>query len=688
MEYIQNDLQSCGREEYLNLVGESPNFFKNHGHLAVITVKENIIVGNPHYVAIPSRLIENASRKHRSFVYVMKANARKSCIKPIGGIDIETLLREAETTGRGRLINAQKRSRDNKEDTLELPAVFFSLNRYYDDNLFKIESSDTLPQRTTMDNRRSIDLYLGEPYSSDFDSLSIEVSERISPELLLERRFRMLESVASNSNRNNAISDQLRHRNFRYIVSEILLEEEQEKGVELSAPCSHEFDDVTLLSDLLSKDSVLTDCLDWDEKVEALSYRLFNIYVALASERESSSRRWIAFQEEVTMRFRLEERYSNEREVLNAVERNHLPELSTRVKRSDDGGGVAAIRDAESLFRYEFADSPLPAVWFLVDALHCLELGLKSLSSSTMVVERGKCYLSYKHLQKDYFPRALFDDIMKAPKHDDDDELTTELLPTKGRELLKRIRDKVTPTSDLPRDSRSDLPAIEDLAVGRYMPLCKSMLRLKLYDAKHLHYHERRHYAHFLLDCGYKKDDVRRHIHRQFSEKGVSEERLRTKYSHMVQWSESGKWVDGRRTIPYGWGCQRLIDGNYDTNSQNQVGCPFVTMSSDTQTLRELIVESGVTDESAIQEITFRATREKRAGAACAHHFLVRYGTMPESKRNLGEWRPASPQSYFNEALRSQQRRKRDRDHLDIEYQQTCGHELDVEKKVSHVFTS
>ncbi|KKK50536.1 hypothetical protein LCGC14_3124040, partial [marine sediment metagenome] len=173
----------------------------------------------------------------------------------------------------------------------------------------------------------------------------------------------------------------------------------------------------------------------------------------------------------------------------------------------------------EELFKDYFPESNNPTVWFSISVIDCLELGLEG---SKIIIDKGKCYLSYKHLQYDYLPKLLSSLILNGYYIDLNDNSNSNLshdFDLFGKEILKQISKNLT--IDLLNIDKSKLSDIENDITTSSFPLCKFMLRKTLLEKNHLKFAERYAYASFLLDIGYEKDQIESHLRKYFSKGGT-----------------------------------------------------------------------------------------------------------------------------------------------------------------------
>ncbi len=654
-----NDLQLRGKNEYLiNVIKEGKNniFFDIHAHLEVITIypyKRNFS-----YIKIPEIFVYNTKEKKCIFLYIMMAMEEDKNIQPLGGIYMSTLVEKGDFRG----IN---------DNNWYLPKDYLEKSLYYDGISYDTEKQKKylMDEKQQQQQTKPFDLYLNFPDPIQFSSLITTINSKIDPIKLIERRYNVLKSVSHNTHQQKKISNQQLLLNYQYIVDEILFEKDEDEFELLSSHLSNDNDSMVIENyDNTNKQE------QWRTKVEPTSYWLFQKYVSFICSLNSPSRKWIAQQEERIMKFRLERQYQTETDILQLLNYNGLintQSISNSIIFLEINLEYEIKLQCEDLFRAHFSEFTIPTVWFSVLAIESLELGLESLEGSKTVIEKGRCYLSYKHLQCDYLPKLLSSLILNGYSNisnqqhlsNQNEKQKIELI---GEEICKKISENLTRSLiDLSYIDTFGLPDIENDTTASSFPLCKFMLHKTLLEKKHLKCDERYQYASFLLDIGYKKSQVEKHLRKYFSKGETTEEKFTSKYMHALNYNEKGKWENGKRIQSYGMGCQKLSSNNTNFNVGNKVGCPFNSKLIKKEELKKLIIESteNKITENIIEEILYESTLENHTGA-CALYFKAKYGILPQPKNGSFEWRPGLPQNYFNQSL-NQQNTKR---HFDIMY--------------------
>lgn len=626
-----NDLQLLGKKEYLkNVITEYDitSFFDIHKHLEVVTVNTN---KNPNFIRIPEIFIRHAKQKNCIYIYIMVIG-RDNNIYQLGGISINFLVEKGEFIGSTKLNNSEEYVNDNCWHIIK---SLFSKFVYYDKNSYDMEN-ETIQQQQT----KPFDLCLKFLDSVHLSSL---ISKIVNPSRLLQKRYTLLKNVSHNAYSYKKISNQKLISNYQYIINEFLFEEENNNNQNK----------------------------EWCIVIEITSYWLFQRYVSFNSLIDSPSRKWISEQEERIIKFRLETQYQTESDILQLLKYNGL--ISTLATQCIYNSPLLLETDyhseiklqCEELFKDYFPESNNPTVWFSISVIDCLELGLEG---SKIIIDKGKCYLSYKHLQYDYLPKLLSSLILNGYYIDLNDNSNSNLshdFDLFGKEILKQISKNLT--IDLLNIDKSKLSDIENDITTSSFPLCKFMLRKTLLEKNHLKFAERYAYASFLLDIGYEKDQIESHLRKYFSKGGTSKTKFDTKYMHALQYNDKGKCENGKRIIPYGMGCKKIIN-NTIFNSEIKVGCPFNSKVMKYDDLKNLIIESGInSNNSSIEEILYTFSQLESPMAACAQYFKAKHEILPQN--NLSEWRPLLPQLYVNESLNTKNN-KRKGEHIDIDYQQ------------------
>ncbi len=595
------ETETTGKNAYLRAAGLGSDFFRAHPHVAVVSASR--CLDNRNFYAVPESAIHQARECGKTYLYVMELDPNlPDKFAPVGGVPLS----EDDASASWRAVTGLKGSTRFRR----IHYAYLKLDRYYNPATHAAERrTPQLAERPLL--LPNYDLYLGD----DGEEMSTRrVVPGIAPAQLIERRYTFLKAF-SERGRWHACISQRKNERSRFHERECAMREILFEGYESAEDRA---------------------------EIDALSHCLLRVYVLslLSPAEDEACRRWLAQREEAVLRFRLETQCPNERDVVALVRRNAGTGLRVRPARELD---PQMVTECERLFRDAHPDSDLPTMWFLVSATHCLELGLSSLSNLRTVVEGGLCYLSYLDLQLDYLPKALDQRIVAdtrrhAPLRGGDDDARKA-----GEQVAKDLRQLLSP----PKTSMTlGLPSIEECAgtLGAF-PLCNALYAERLRSEKHLHFHERKHHASFLMDCGWAKGDVEAYLRHQFLEGGTNSAVFESKYAQVCRRSEvkDGRslWKDGARTIPYGCGCRRLTtDETLPWDESNRVGCPFARMSS-RDLERALRRCGGLSKDSEIKDV-LRLAGAGDPRAACAACLVATSGDRAR--------RPSAPQDYFRRA--------------------------------------
>ncbi len=604
------ETETTGKNAYLRAAGLGSDFFRAHPHVAVVSASR--CLDNRNFYAVPESAIHQARECGKTYLYVMEPDPNlPDKFAPVGGVPLS----EDDASASWRAVTGLEGSTRFRR----IHYAYLKLDHYYN------PATHAAERRTPQLAERQLflpnyDLYLEDDGG---ETNARRAVPGIAPTQLIERRYALLKAF-SGRGRWHACTSQKKNERSRFHERECAMREILFEGYESAEDRA---------------------------EIDALSHRLLRAYaLSLFSPAEDEAcRRWLAQREEAVLRFRLETQCPNERDVVALVQRNAGTGLCVQPARELD---PQMVTECERLFRDAHPDSDLPTMWFLVSATRCLELELSSLSNLRTVVEGGLCYLSYLDLQLDYLPRALHQRIVTAAcrsvslQGNDDDGARKA-----GEQVAKDLRQRLSP----PKTSTTlGLPPIEECAgTGGAFPLCNALLAKRLRSKKHLHFHERKHHASFLMDCGWSKRDVEAYLRRRFLEGGTNSAVFESKYAQVCRRSEvkngHSLWKDGARTIPYGYGCRRLTtEKALPWDERNRVGCPFTRMPS-RDLERALRGCGGLSKDSEIKDV-LRLAEAGDPRAACAACLVTTGG---DRTRRLG-----APQDFFRRARTSNPRKR------------------------------
>lgn len=683
--------QDLGRRAYLlcleTMGNSSPSlgkedFFLTHKHVTVVCLElsnGSKALKNTFFI-LPDRFLRDAEENQCTYLYLMGAHKSGCCIFAIGGIALDVLKDKASRVGAGRIVNAQTQERYavGNAPSWEIHRSLLCPLTFYDELQYKKE--DNRGHVSAVERKHPVDLYLQKPSLSRMDTMLLDVQDALGNNArmhLIERRFRVLSSISDHAKHKGRTGEDQQRFNFQYIVQDVLFEG-MDASYQQGVPVDHisgrrgleAFDDIVDRSDLLCNDFVTTSPDELKRNIESLSHWIMDQYVVHMTKPDEAARKWISDQEERLLQFNMKNQCNDEQDVIALLQYNdmlgmeetYMPgKLTKETFQTKDRQDILAT--CESLFEDRFPKKPKPETWFSACSIECLELELSCLAGSITVIEDGRCYLSYCHLQEDYIPKRFVCTLKQRPQ-DTSGYKTCKIQGTEseeaclyvmGEEMLENIASRVTCKSDLPH--AEPLPPIEDCANFKMFPPCNMLYHIQLKRTNHLRFHERYHYSSFLLDAGWNKETVATHFRDHFlQDGGTTADKFEAKYMHITNRKEQGQWEDGKRKIPYGMGCERLISGNLATDSGNHVGCPFRFLEE--KELKELLSHYGSFDAEALRDIVWIAKNTDNQKEACANFFTLTHGSSPYGENSSYAWRPRSPQGYFRESLRRKQRQQ------------------------------
>ena len=518
--------------------------------------------------------------------------------------------RKRPATMESPLPTPTKAGRDEKRDTSP-PLKYLILN-----------VPDTISGIPKEEEERELKEKLGQDYRSE----------------LIERRNWMLSCINDNETkrRTGKVSETAFHTNFDYVMR---------KAISVGGPQGEDYpkdgssgDDDTRLSDLIDKYS-----------------QIFLLKDVVYNPKFEHKVDWITKQEEILLRYVLDRYYADEEKILDLIRTNNV-ETSfslTRLNESEMDGEL--LSECRSLFRTRYYGEEMPTVWLSSPCMQWLEVGLECLKGSTTVVRDGRIYFSYKHLQSDVLP-VTTKYVMSVAEDSDRDRnrRLTDVHESKLKVLFGDASSRYSSSSPLSKTSlprrrteeeRSGIPDIEECADARLLPPCALVHHKKLAGPPHhLKHFERLHHSGFLLDCSYSKDEVREHFRKNFSKGGTDDTTFESEYSKYVERKEGGQWFVGSnyRKDPYGTGCKKYAEGNFNTNSDNVVGCPFVYQER--EVLKKFLSDNyaeGVSDDlfdtkKELEDIAERAKEMQQPRRACT----MLLGLLITSERSSGTGDP------------------------------------------------
>ncbi len=625
-------------------------FFLLHKHLLVAYNEHNkmLVIGNANYWKIPAELIRTAQNNKISYLYLMGLNTTDFIIYAIGGIQLEMLAKKGTLIGAGRISDAitQTQYPMSNKSVWEIHKSYFNPFDFYNETEYNQEISKSYIFQKIENETKSklpFDFYLSRYDIQNLKQVTVEKGFTLCQ--LLKMRYHLLCAINDNY-REKKISDAQRLYNYHFIANDSLFQEIKIKEESIKI------------------------------KIDTLSHWILDRYVLSMIDISSVTRKWFAEQEQRLLEYKLKNEYQKEHEIINMLYYNNLvgnnadkTGVSILFKEEKDENTII-FSECKKLFRAQFPTSDIPTCWFIVSAIHCLELGLDSLNGSkNVLIDNGKCYLSYKHLQMDYLPKALrhficiqekdkleYKKLKKKENLNIEEEHLLDLYKS-GKQIIKSVSTKLTFKKDLP-NVQLDLPPIEECANQHLFPPCVFSYFLKLNESPfHLKHFERFHYSSFLLDAGWSKETGINHWAPNFLRDGNTTNSIfHTKYAIAFHRKEDGNWEDGQRKMPYGMGCSRLISGKFTTNPENQIGCPFKFLEKEhLKKLLLTIYSKNPNDENVIQtekldEILFIAKNTDIQQEACSKFFKLQYQSNHSSSYG-SQWRPHSPQGYFKRAL-------------------------------------
>ncbi len=660
-------------------------FFASHQHIAVVRISarsasvEEALKRS--FFSVTNDSVNEAKQRGCTHLYLMAVDSSRSCVVAIGGISLERFESKASCVSAGGKLNALSEDRysQRKAGGWEIhrsslvPLSFYDAENYARENLEEeahslppVDSEVSVsppptvplplpPRPETIRREAPADIYLREPDAKQMTALNEGIRSSFDVSELMERRFRAL-SLADGENNtpdygqitNDSIFDGIR--------------DEASNGEISAVPPGRDglaqFEDITDRADLLCNDFVGPSPASLRVAVDILSHWFTSRYVLAFTRPGDRTRAWFAAQEERLVRARLRGACASESDMDVVVSHNDIRSLTCE---GDLGEGNGLREECNTLFEQRFPGAALPTRWYSAAAVDCLALGLRMIAAgSTAPVRGGRCYLSWRDLREDYLPLALSNaietrqidgDACKRSKSGQDG--AEARLYALGEEIASRIESKFAIRSSTAAPDSDPLPPIEDCANSGLLPPC-NMLYYRLLACgppHHLMFDERKGHSSFLLDCGWDKATVHDYLRRWFMEDGrTSEDTFNTKYASVVRRKEEGVWENGRRTVPYGHGCKKLVSGEHNAAPNNQVGCPFRRL--DESKLRALLSCYGPIDSEALDEIVYISQNTDNAQEACACFFAARHGDTPHGGRGTHSWRPRSPQGYFKGALR------------------------------------
>ena len=412
------------------------------------------------------------------------------------------------------------------------------------------------------------DTTFGIPSESEETDLKDFLGQNYRSELI-ERRNWMLKCIEDNeiNRRMGKITDTAYHTNFDYVMR---------KAISVGGPQGEDFPNNNNNNNN-TRSRKLSDLIDKYSQIFLLKDVVYNPIFRHKTN-------WIAKQEEILLRYVLDKHYSEESKLLDLIRTNNV-ETSfdlTRLNESEMDEGL--ISECQSLFRTRYYGEKMPVVWLSSPCLQWLEVGLECQRGSTTVVRDGRIYFSYKHLQCDVLPSTT-KYLMSVVEDSDERKKLTEDHESKLVVMFgdSFSRDEELSNTSRPRrmtkEERENIPDIEDCANVRLLPPCALVHHKKLTEQPHhLKFYERFYYSGLLLSCSFPKDEVWEYFSKNFSKGGTDDTAFRSKYSKCLERREEGQWFVGSkyRKDPYGTGCHKYTTGDFKTDSNNVVGCPFV----------------------------------------------------------------------------------------------------------------
>ena len=591
--------------KYTRITTDTKDFWNQHSHVKVIIA--DACKNNNQFIRIEDRFLRSTELE---FIYVFLKNKKKKLgIEPLGGIEVKQLKSLGIQGGSGRIKNLYGNKFSNDEETFwEITRLAFQKRKVYDPS--KLEEENRKIKRKKKTVSWNLNGYL-------IKNKEERLQTSIIMKNLLKKRYELLKRVYSNTLKSKNTAEEERRMNYNYISNETLFEDMNDSSSETQKM-----------------------------QIDLISYHALIKYVIVLTEKESEERKWIAKQEEILLKFRLEELYQKEDDITNLVYENrrefeNILELSSKKFQNDK-----TLKDCEDLFEEFFPFEIKPRNWFYIDSLYALELNLNFLQGAKIVIEEGKCFLSYKHLQTDFIPRIFYKKIMDSLENKEENKEDEELYAI-GNEILEDIRkNRIGLKSN---STLENLPDIESFT-AKQLPLCFYNLLGRLEEKKHLKIHERFAFSGFLFDCGYTPAYVRKFLKKNFLQNGQPDPLFEKKYASIVERKKK------ENIVMFGYGCKSLIDNDMKIgrNSENHTGCPFSVL--DGEQLKALILKSGIKETDSpeiLEDILWTAKEDGNARGACAKYFKYQNGSLPQN--GFFEWRPIQPHYYFNEAMKKNQ---------------------------------